>query len=88
MDPRIPKVRVHVAQVQRYVGQRLVVVIDAWPVASQYDHRLARVMGAGRGAWFADPPPPPRASRAHHCDAVDLVGTPTATLLAPSGHAA
>ena len=36
MDIRIPKIRIHVANVQRFAGQRLVVRMDGWPVSSRY----------------------------------------------------
>jgi len=36
MDRRIPKIRLHIANVARYANQRLVVRIDSWPVASTY----------------------------------------------------
>ena len=36
MDRRIPKIRLHIANVARYANQRLVVRIDSWPVNSTY----------------------------------------------------
>ncbi|MCP8719273.1 MAG: RNB domain-containing ribonuclease [Asgard group archaeon] len=47
MDPKLPKIRIRTRKAKEYLGQRIVVVVDSWPINSRYPNgHFVRALGA------------------------------------------
>lgn len=46
MDPKLPKIRIRTRKAREYLGQRIVVVVDSWPINSRYPNgHFVRALG-------------------------------------------
>ncbi|EMG49480.1 Exosome complex exonuclease RRP44 [Candida maltosa Xu316] len=46
MDPKLPKIRIRTRKAKEYLGQRIVVVVDSWPINSRYPNgHFVRALG-------------------------------------------